>query len=300
MIDAPVRRSLVLAALLLVACADEAASPDPDPTAEHPPTGHTVQVELEITEFDWEVAPGAIYRAIGYNRSIPGPIIEATAGDRIVIKLTNKTDSPRSIHTHVVRFAESSDGFMKGVAQPGETITVEWEAVFAGTFPYHDHAGHGGETEGITAGLVGALVVHDPTAPMAQVENVVVLTDLDMTRYAKLPEMDHEGGHAAGGHGYMHVINGRAYEEWVPRFAAKVGDRVRWRVLSLGAELHTFHVHGHRWVGADGVLTDAINLGPGTYATFDWVEDNPGEWLYHCHVPDHMEGGMVGIYEVAK
>jgi FtsP/CotA-like multicopper oxidase with cupredoxin domain len=59
-------------------------------------------------------------------------------------------------------------------------------------------------------------------------------------------------------------------------------------------------VHGHRWVGADGVLTDAINLGPGTYATFDWVEDNPGEWLYHCHVPDHMEGGMVGIYEVAK
>jgi FtsP/CotA-like multicopper oxidase with cupredoxin domain len=30
----------------------------------------------------------------------------------------------------------------------------------------------------------------------------------------------------------------------------------------------------------------------------DYTEDNPGDWLYHCHVVDHMTGGMVGNYVV--
>ena len=96
----------------------------------------------------------------------------------------------------------------------------------------------------------------------------------------------------------MHTINGKGYEDAVPPFAAKVGERVRWRVVSIGREFHTWHVHGHRWVDPSGVLTDNIQLGPGMYSTFDWVEDAPGSWLVHCHVPDHIEVGMVARYEV--
>jgi FtsP/CotA-like multicopper oxidase with cupredoxin domain len=32
--------------------------------------------------------------------------------------------------------------------------------------------------------------------------------------------------------------------------------------------------------------------------SFDFVADNPGKWLYHCHVTDHMMGGMVGLYVI--
>jgi FtsP/CotA-like multicopper oxidase with cupredoxin domain len=32
--------------------------------------------------------------------------------------------------------------------------------------------------------------------------------------------------------------------------------------------------------------------------TVDYIEDNPGRWLYHCHVTDHMMGGMIGYYDV--
>jgi manganese oxidase len=39
-------------------------------------------------------------------------------------------------------------------------------------------------------------------------------------------------------------------------------------------------------------------LGPSTALTVEYTEDNPGEWLYHCHVTDHMEGGMMGLYRV--
>jgi FtsP/CotA-like multicopper oxidase with cupredoxin domain len=229
-------------ALLLGSCSTKSTTPPPSSanptTKEYPATGVTKTVELTITEFDWQVAPGAIYQAIGYNAAIPGPTIDVTAGDHVVIKLTNKATAPHSVHTHVVRFANGSDGVKNGVANPGQTVTVEWDAVFAGTFPYHDHAGAEGETDGVCAGLFGALVVHAPDEPKAAKENVILLSDFDLARYKQLPGVDKDdagpsdAGIYRGGHQYMHTIDGRAYEEWTPHFQAKTGDLVRWRVIS--------------------------------------------------------------------
>lgn len=96
----------------------------------------------------------------------------------------------------------------------------------------------------------------------------------------------------------MHTINGKAYEDGVPPFRAKVGDLVRWRVVSIGQEFHTWHIHGHRWLAADGTVTDNVALGPGMYTTFEFNEDAAGSWLVHCHVPAHLEGGMMARYIV--
>jgi manganese oxidase len=301
-----IRHALALS--LLIGCDATATTPrntgTTNNTKRYPPTGVTKKFELTISEFDWEVGPGAIYRAIGYNKRIPGPVLEVTAGDRVELTLINQTKEPHSAHTHVVEFDDKSDGVHLGVAPPGGRVTVHWNAVFAGTFPYHDHGGHDGESHGISAGLVGAVVVQPPDN-RADVTNTVVLMDMDLERYKTIPgTFDDAGvftdGEFKGGHGYMHVINGRAYPEWIPPFTAKVGQKVRWGIVSIGSEFHTFHVHGHRWIGADGVLTDNVNLGPGTFTTFEWIEDNPGEWLFHCHVPDHMEGGMMGHYNVSR
>ena len=301
-------RALPLLGLVALGACDGNAtvlSKDAVGIKEYPRTGKTKTFELTVSPFDWEVAPGAIYNAIGYNHAIPGPPIEVDAGDHIVIHLKNEAKEPHSVHTHVVRYTSANDGVTTGVAKPGETITVEWDAVFAGTFPYHDHAMSLNEGDGISAGLFGALIVHAPDEPKAAHENVVLLSDFDTSRYKQLPGVGtgdagpSDVGEYRGGHQYMHTINGHAYEEWSPHFQAKVGDLVRWRVISIGQEFHTFHVHGHRWLDASGALTDNINLGPGTYATFDWNEDVVGDWLYHCHVPTHMEGGMVGLYSVA-
>jgi FtsP/CotA-like multicopper oxidase with cupredoxin domain len=287
-------------------------------TKRYPPTGVTKKFTLTISEFDWEVAPNAIYQAIGYNKQLPGPVLEVNAGDKVELTLINETDAPHSAHTHVVEFDDESDGSgghegdaghddnNHGVAPAHGRVTVTWNAVYAGTFPYHDHAhaDHAeGAVDGITAGLVGALVVNAPDQPKPDKSHVVVLMDMDLTRYKTLPgTYDDAGvltdGEYKGGHGYMHVINGRAYEEWIPKFTGRVGERIRWGVVTVGREFHTFHVHGHRWIGADGVLTDNIALGPGMYSTLEWIEDNPGTWLVHCHVPDHMEGGMVAQYVV--
>ena len=33
---------------------------------------------------------------------------------------------------------------------------------------------------------------------------------------------------------------------------------------------------------------------------FDMVADNPGTWMYHCHVNDHIAAGMMAIYTVTE
>lgn len=296
-------RSLVAsAALPLLAIVTSCAAPPVDPRHPYPPTGNTRTFDLTVQDTEWVVGPGAIYNAWTYDGTIPGPTLEVTAGDLVVIHLRNDSTHPASIHTHVVEFPQAEDGVdATSIAMPGQTVTVHWNARFAGAFPYHDHASEG---EGVARGLFGALIVHAPDEVSAN-EHVVVLGDLDQANFRQLPGiadpitgMIPTEGTYHGPHEYMHTINGHAYEDAIPHFTGRVGDLSRWRVISIGSETHTWHIHGHRWVDLDGSLTDNVLLGPGQYRTFEFEEDAPGAWLVHCHFPTHMEGGMMTRYDV--
>ena len=47
-----------------------------------------------------------------------------------------------------------------------------------------------------------------------------------------------------------------------------------------------------------GTLVDNPGFGPNESVTARWTEDNPGRWLYHCHVFAHQDAGMAGWYIV--
>jgi hephaestin len=49
-----------------------------------------------------------------------------------------------------------------------------------------------------------------------------------------------------------------------------------------------------------GMRTDVANLLPATMQTADMVPDDPGTWLYHCHVNDHIIAGMLALYTVGN
>ncbi len=98
--------------------------------------------------------------------------------------------------------------------------------------------------------------------------------------------------------GAFETINARAFVGNTPVFRARVGERVQWDVMTMGSEFHTFHVHGHRW-RAGGRARDTKTVGPAESYRVRWREEDPGTWLYHCHVEGHMEAGMIGIYRVA-
>ena len=62
--------------------------------------------------------------------------------------------------------------------------------------------------------------------------------------------------------GSFQTIDGRAFVGNTPVFRSRVGELVQWDVMAIGSEHHTFHVHGHRWLRADGVPRDTQTVGP--------------------------------------
>lgn len=93
-------------------------------------------------------------------------------------------------------------------------------------------------------------------------------------------------------------INGYLYGN-MPMMVMKKGDHVRWYVATLGDfnNAHTPHWHGNTVLVA-GQRTDVIAVTSAQMVTADMVAENPGIWLFHCHISDHMLAGMVARYEV--
>lgn len=222
---------------------------------------------------------------------IPGPLIVANVGETIVVHFRNRLPSPTTIHPHGVHYDEEMDGAYKGkftdpggFVQRGQNFTYVWEAKKGteGIWLYHDH----GPLDPIPVykGLFGPLIVRDPTKPKPDREFFVFMHALEPVA-TKLNKR-------------FWCINGRAYAGNAPTFRAKVGERVAFHVISLDDHFHTFHIHGHRWKDADGTIIDTKTMGPGESFTFEFTEDNPGRWLYHCHVFSHLHQGMTGWYIV--
>ena len=40
-------------------------------------------------------------------------------------------------------------------------------------------------------------------------------------------------------------------------------------------------------------------MSPRERAEIAFVADNPGDWMFHCHIFEHQEGGMMGVIRIA-
>ena len=224
----------------------------------------------------------------GNQNLIPGPLLRARVGDRLRVHFKNldfARRQPHSMHFHGVRYRPSSDGaFVPGVSgrdgdvKPGQSWTYKLTAVAqsAGVWPYHDHSPS--MHESIDGGMYGMLSI--------------------LGRHERLPDREHVVVFARMGD--FQTIDGRAFVGDTPVFRSRVGQLVQWDVMAMGSEHHTFHVHGHRWLGPGGIPRDTQTVGPAESFRVRWRERDPGTWLYHCHVEEHMAAGMIGTYHVTR
>lgn len=105
----------------------------------------------------------------------------------------------------------------------------------------------------------------------------------------------------------MHSINGLLWADnnaaaTNPLYAMNTGDRVRWYVGALGSEvdLHTAHWHGNTVIDHSMHRTDVAEVLPGAWKVYDMRRpENAGEWIFHCHVEDHVAAGMATTYKVS-
>ncbi len=85
---------------------------------------------------------GKIYKMLGYNGSIPGPLIKVAQNSEVTINLINNTDIETTLHSHGVRIDNPFDG-VPGVTQKalksGETFTYKLKFPDAGVYWYHPH-----------------------------------------------------------------------------------------------------------------------------------------------------------------
>ncbi len=90
----------------------------------------------------------------------------------------------------------------------------------------------------------------------------------------------------------------------------KVGDIVRIRLhnerRSFHAMQHPFHIHGQRFLvlARNGVPNqnlawkDTVLLPAGTTTDILLEITNPGRWMAHCHISEHLEAGMRMLFTV--
>ncbi len=99
--------------------------------------------------------------------------------------------------------------------------------------------------------------------------------------------------------GRRNTINGYTYGN-LPGLEMNEGERVRWYLFGLGSEpdLHTPHWHGLRVLDEGRRQTDTVELLPASMKVADMVADDPGDWLFHCHVAEHMNNGMFALVTV--
>jgi FtsP/CotA-like multicopper oxidase with cupredoxin domain len=109
-------------------------------------------------------------------------------------------------------------------------------------------------------------------------------------------------------HGMAWAMNGTASNEHVhePLLTVPLGASVILRIENRTAWSHPMHLHGHafRVLAVDGKPTryrewrDTAIVDPNGVVEIGFVADNPGDWMFHCHILQHQQGGLMASLRV--
>jgi FtsP/CotA-like multicopper oxidase with cupredoxin domain len=254
-------------------------------------------------------------------------------GDIIKVFFKNNTKFFCSMHPHGLAYDKASEGALysdkaspeakKGDGvPPGQTYTYTWTVPErAGPasgdsssilWVYHSHFV---EPRDMNAGLFGPILVSakgstkpDGTPKDVDREFIVSFAVFDETEswYFESNAMNRRkytqglrfSDPAFRQRYLLYTLNG-LIEGNLPVLTMKKGERVRWYLFANGNEddVHTPHWHGQTVV-FNNMRTDMVHLEPMMMVQADMVPDNVGTWLFHCHVNDHLEGGMQALFAV--
>ena len=244
-----------------------------------------------------ELLPGRVLNLWGFNGSAPGPTIQINQGDRVRIVVDNHLPEPFSMHWHGFEIPHDMDG-APGTSQdpikPGGRFIYEFTLHQEGTYFYHSHM-----AMQEMMGMLGAFIMHPRTAdePRADKDFVIMLQE-----YAVLPSSPNPN--SMNMEFNWLTFNGKAAPATTP-LIVRLGDRVRIRLINLGMDHHPIHLHGHTFAvtGTEGGRQPKSTWGPGNTVLVgvaqsrdvEFVANNPGDWMLHCHLPHHMMNAMSSV-----
>src|SRR6266581_516057 len=264
---------------------------------------------------------GAELRMLGYNGSIPGPVLHVDQGSQITVQVRNDGDVEATVHWHGLRLENRYDGVPDETQVPipvGGTYTCKVRFPDAGFYWYHPHIR---EDFGLEMGLYGTIVVEpsDPGYwPTADRQLTLTLDDL-LVEDGHIAPFSKSGPTfvAMGRYGNVMLINGET------QFSgqAAAGEVVRlYLVNTANTRIFNFAIRGARakLVGGDSgryereTFTDEVLLAPSERAVLDVLFDTPGQVRLQHRTPDHTydlgaftvtegpAGSAAGAFEVLR
>jgi FtsP/CotA-like multicopper oxidase with cupredoxin domain len=263
-----------------------------------------LRIELEAREGTWypeeRDGPGLHVQAFaeaGHSPEIPGPMIQVSEGAEAFVDIRNAVlGATLVIHGLHMRPGSSDDTVQLA---PGERREVRFRAGKPGTYYYWATTTGKAlpERYGVDSQLSGALIV-DPQSTRAD-DRVFVIG------WWEKAELRAMGGDPFRKGQNAIVINGRAWP-YTERLTYGVGDSVHWRWINAAQGNHPMHLHGSYYTVdsiGDGerdtplsseqrrlVVTELMR--PGTTMRLTWTPQQPGNWLFHCHVLAHISPGL--------
>src|SRR5579864_801247 len=218
----------------------------------------------------------------GHELQTPAPLIRVPQGTEVHLSVHNGLPVETFIHG-----LEQHPGDAKKPLQlqPGETRQLTFNAGEPGSYLYWATTG-ADERDDSDGAMSGAFVVDDPNSRTDDRIFVIQLWDKDILT------PNFQG---------MLTINGKSWP-YTERLHARLGHPEYWRIINASEATHPMHLHGF-YFNVEGVgdgltarhLSDreqrlVVTQVVEPHHTFDmmWTPERPGNWLFHCHILDHM------------
>jgi FtsP/CotA-like multicopper oxidase with cupredoxin domain len=314
----------VASALLLGACNN---SPNQPTEAPKDQTGKA-DVTLRIGNVLADIAKEHTISTIGYNGSVPGPLVRLREGVPVTVDLFNDTDTPELVHWHGQIIPAAVDGAAeeKSLAVPAQGhIRYRLTPQPAGARFVHTHVMSMGDLSRGTYTGQFAFVYIEPKNNPGQFDQEVFLATHEFEPFFGAEEMEeeeedkeferklkeeHEKQPKPNGWeiGYQRfTVNGKALGYGEP-VRVKEGQRVLFHILNASAtENIQLALPGHRFqvVALDGnpvpqpQLVEVLQLGTAERISAIVEMKNPGVWVLGTPKDDDRQNGMGIVVEYA-
>lgn len=197
----------------------------------------------------WAYRDGAVAGSVG---TVPGPMLQVSEGDQVIVHFQNDLPVPTTIHWHGLRVPNAHDGSMSSQMEipPGGSFDYRFTAIDAGSFWYHPHINAPVQVE---KGLYAPMVVRGGATIDVAAERYLVLDDVKLLGSGQLDERVDPLDIMLGRPGNVLLVNGMRDG----RIVVPSGSRERWRVVNASnGRYFNLQLPGHSFyvIGWDGGL----------------------------------------------
>jgi FtsP/CotA-like multicopper oxidase with cupredoxin domain len=269
---------------------------------------------LRIAPTSFEIAPGKIIQTIGYNGTVPGPLIRVRLGKQVTINVINDSSVPDLVHWHGLKIPSLVDGAMEEgtpMIMPGTAASYTFIPNPAGTRWYHTHATAKDDLRlSLYGGQYGFLYVEPKHDPGRYDQEVFIAMHQWEPSFVSMQDL-HRGPPPDNGLEVAYKsasFNSKALGHGEP-VRVRRGQRILFRLLNASAtDDIALALPGHQFtvVALDGnpvpapQSVDMLVLAPAERIDVVVEMNNPGVWVFGSVKDDERASGLGIVIEYAN